>query len=109
MWALSSQPSFDAIILTVEDGKRVSDRTTNQPQQAFAIAELQVDSDDLFALFVRSPNIKLNWHKDLTPEEIPPPGSIITAWAFNTDDVKAYPLNGVATVNGLKTNAVSYN
>ncbi len=83
-FALSTKPSIDAIILAYQ--------VLEQPKKAFAIAELDIKQKDRWGLLFNSQRIKLTWKKTFSTSELPPPGSQITAWAFDTNDAKAYPL-----------------
>ena len=90
--ALPSKPSFDAVILTYEipDGVK----------QPFAIAELKIDRQDIFKLLAQPKTTKLTWSETIDIPAAPPPGSRVTAWAFDTSDVKAYPLNNIQKMPG---------
>lgn len=82
--ALANQPSVDAVIL--------ASQTESQTPQALAIVELGINNDQLGKLLIFPHQTQLNWSKILTPEELPPLNSKLTAWAFDTDNGKAYPL-----------------
>ena len=88
VFALSSQPSLDAVILAYQ--------LPNRPRTAFAIANLNVENEDRWGLLLNSRHVKLDWQESLTAKELPPPQSQITAWAFDTNDGKAYSLQGAA-------------
>ena len=87
IYASPYKPSLDTVILAYQ----VFDR----PRKAFAIAALYPETDDLFALAIAPQNIKLTWNKTISTLNLPQ-GATITAWAFDTDDAKAYPLQGIA-------------
>ena len=85
--ALPKKPSFDAVIL--------ASKTSHQPIQILAIAELNVSDDDLLELLIQPQKVKLMWNKSLAPQQIPLSENAITAWAFDSDDGKAYPLQKI--------------
>ena len=88
-FALSGQPSFDAVILAYQ--------VSEQPQKAFAIAPLNMKTEDILGLLLDPKSIKLTWTKTFSTLELPPSESRITAWAFDTNDAKAYPLKNTQT------------
>ncbi|HEY9771932.1 MAG TPA: hypothetical protein V6C71_26105 [Coleofasciculaceae cyanobacterium] len=88
-FALSDRPSFDAVILAYQ--------VSEQPPKAFAIAPLNMKTKDILGLLLNRKSIKLTWEKTFSTLEFPPPQSRITAWAFDTNDAKAYPLKNTQT------------
>ena len=90
IFALPSKPSLDAVILAYQ--------LPNRPRTPFAIASLNVEDKDRWGLLLNPRHVKLNWQESLPAEELPPPRSQITAWAFDTNNGKAYPLQGAASL-----------
>ena len=87
VYALPSKPSLDAVILAYQ--------VSNSSRTAFAIANLAIENKDRWELLLDPRHVKLNWQKSLAVT-VPRDRSQIVAWAFDTNNGKAYPLQGVA-------------
>ncbi|BAZ46783.1 hypothetical protein NIES4102_38230 [Chondrocystis sp. NIES-4102] len=89
-WTLpsSSQSSFDTVILAYQ--------TTDQVPYPLAIAELKIDDKDIFKLLINPQQTKLTWETSFSSQTIPSQATSITAWVFNTNNAKAYQIEGVA-------------
>ena len=74
----------DAIILAY--------RLPNRARTAIAIAELHVQSQDIFNLLIAPANTKLTWKVSVPAGEISSGSVLISAWAFDTNKAIAYRL-----------------
>lgn len=87
--ALKDRPA-DAVLLAYEDdsGREI----------VFAIAQTELIDRFRETLFDRGERRETHWHREFTLDEIPHKGRRTTAWAFDANLGKAFPLYGVHEV-----------